>query len=98
MDRVRAIRKAKGITQTQLADAIGANQAAISKIEAGTANPTLHMVNTIAKRLGVQPAALFEMPELQRRVINALENLPPDRREAALLVLEAMSGQGSKAR
>ncbi len=46
------LRKLRGMTQTQLAKASGINQAEISRIERGTANPTLATLETLLRKLG----------------------------------------------
>lgn len=92
MDNLKSLRDARGITQAELAEMIGVNQAYVSKIEAGIANPSLDKILAIAKALHAQPAELFTLPTLQKRAIAALEAMPDaDQREAALVVLEAMA-------
>jgi transcriptional regulator with XRE-family HTH domain len=94
MDNLERIRKARGLTQTQLAEAIGANQGTISKIESGEGNPTLDMINRIAAALRVHPSDLFSRGALEDRAISALQSLKDESaREAALTVLEAMASR-----
>lgn len=94
MDNLSRIRDARGLTQSQLAEAIGANQATISKIEKGIGNPTLDMIQRIAAALRVHPSQLFSRDAKAQRIMDALDRLPDDQaREAALIVLEAMGGQ-----
>lgn len=53
---IRAIleaRKASGMTQKQLAEATGINQADISKLERGTANPSLRTLQRLAAGMGM---------------------------------------------
>ncbi|MFY0633652.1 MAG: helix-turn-helix transcriptional regulator [Vannielia sp.] len=50
-DSLARLRKERGLTQAQLADAAGINQATISKIERGEANPTLSMLRKITEAL-----------------------------------------------
>jgi transcriptional regulator with XRE-family HTH domain len=98
MDNLARIREARGLTQTQLAEAIGANQATISKIEKGVGNPTLDMIQRLAGALHVHPSELFIRDALEQRAIDALHRLRDDgAREAALTVLEAMA-QGAARR
>ena len=47
-------RKQRGVTQVQLAEASGVQQAEISKIERGLANPTFSTLESLASRLGLQ--------------------------------------------
>ncbi|PTX36571.1 helix-turn-helix domain-containing protein [Gemmobacter caeni] len=91
MQNLRSIRKAKGLSQAQLAEMAEVNQATISKIESGTANFTSEMVSKLAHALSVSEAELFGLPELQLRVLQAINRMDPSQREAALVVLEAMS-------
>ena len=92
MDNLARIRSARGLTQIQLAQAVGANQATISKIESGAGNPTLSMINRIAAALRVHPSALFSRGALEQRALDALDHLDDDKaKEAAIIVLESMA-------
>lgn len=91
MRYVKDIRKRRRLSQTQLAEMVGCDQSMISKIEAGTANPTLDLIESIATALKTTPAALFGLPELQQRMVIAISELPADRQVAALTVVEAMA-------
>lgn len=91
MQNLKNIRTARGLTQEQLADKADVNQATISKIEKGSANVTLDMIQRLATALDVSPAELFEMRDLQRRVLEAVNAIDPGKRDAALVVLEAMA-------
>lgn len=91
MQNLRAIRETQGLTQAQLAEKAGVNQATISKIEKGTANFTSDMVSKLAGALNVSEAELFGLPELHLRILHAIRKLDESERAAALVVLEAMS-------
>lgn len=95
---LKKIRRSKGLSQTQLADMVGCDQGYIAKIEKGTANPTLSMIEDIARALKVSPAALFEVGELQARIQAAIHSLPEEQQGAALVVLEAMARQTNNTR
>ncbi len=93
MDNLARIRQSRNLTQTQLADAISANQATISKIERGEGNPTLDMIQRIAFALNVHPSALFSRDALEQRALDAIDRMTDERaREAAVIVLETMAG------
>jgi transcriptional regulator with XRE-family HTH domain len=64
---VRRLRKERGWSQTDLAAETRVEQAAISLIENGRANPTLLMLESIAKALGVAFMELFAVVPRQRR-------------------------------
>jgi transcriptional regulator with XRE-family HTH domain len=65
---VRRLRKERGWTQDDLAAATKVEQAAISLIENNRANPTILMIENIARGLGVHFIELFSPPAKQRRV------------------------------
>jgi transcriptional regulator with XRE-family HTH domain len=95
MDNLARIRKARHLTQTQLAEAVGANQATISKIEKGSGNPTLDMIQRIAAALKVHPSQLFTRDALEQRAVDALDKMTDDHtKEAAIIVLETMAHRG----
>lgn len=91
MQNLKLLRIQRGLTQEQLAEKADVNQATISKIEKGTANFTLDMIQKIAAALDVSPAELFELRDLQRRALEAINAIDPAKRDAALVVLEAMA-------
>lgn len=57
-----SLRQARGWTQTEAADALGADVKAIRRAESGTANLTIASVVTLARRYGVPVASLFSEP------------------------------------
>ncbi|AVX21635.1 Helix-turn-helix [Carboxydocella sporoproducens DSM 16521] len=58
--RLKAIRKALGLSQTRLAELSGVSQAYISELEAGCKQPTLTILDKLAKALGVSVAELLD--------------------------------------
>lgn len=60
---VRA-RKEQGVTQYELAQKTGIQQAAISRIENGRGNATLDVIESLAQGLGVQLRIDIEREEL----------------------------------
>ena len=56
MDVIRAIAKARAmqnITQKELSERTGIGQAEISKLENGTRNPTIHLLQRLADGMGM---------------------------------------------
>jgi len=53
-------RKATGMTQKQLAEATGINQADISKLERGSANPSIRTLQRLAAGMGMRLKLEFE--------------------------------------
>ena len=56
---VRRLRKARGLSQEQLAFESGIHRTYISGVERTVRNPTIVIVGRIAGALGVEPAELF---------------------------------------
>ena len=57
LDVIRAIvdaRTSQNLTQKQLSERTGINQADISKLENGTRNPTLNMLKSLAKGMNLE--------------------------------------------
>lgn len=52
-NRVRDIRKSKGITQTELAYSINKDQPSIQRLEKGRVNPSFYYLHEISQGLGV---------------------------------------------
>ena len=88
MNNVAQIRKAKGLTQIELAEAVGVKQATISRIEKGVNNPSLDVIESIASALGVTVVELFGLPDLEMRVLEGFRAASPQRRAALLALLE----------
>lgn len=59
-NRVRAIRKDKGVSQEGLADLANLDRTYIGGIERGIRNPSLRNIGRVAKALKVKPKDLFE--------------------------------------
>lgn len=93
MKNLREIRQRRGLTQVQLAEKAGIDQSTISKAEQGQTNITLDKIMVIAGALEVQPAELFDLPELHKRALAALDELSGPSADAAILVLESMASK-----
>jgi len=52
-DRIKALRKKKGITQTELGVILGVGQKSISMIEKGMCNPTIQQIEALSKFFNV---------------------------------------------
>lgn len=59
-ERLRAIRRDRGLTLQQVADGAGLSKAFVSQVESGTANPSLASLKRVGDALGIPLAALFE--------------------------------------
>ena len=59
-ERIRRFRKARGLTQAQVAEAIGATEGAVRHYEKGVRTPGPEQLAAIAEVLGVNVAALTD--------------------------------------
>ncbi len=59
-NKIRAIRTAKGMNQTEFANSIGKDQPSINRLENGNVNAGYLYLRQIAKGLGVEIKELFE--------------------------------------
>lgn len=59
---IKAIRTRSGITQSQIADAIGVSASMFSRIESGTRQAPPHTIHIIADQLGVPVDAISTPP------------------------------------
>jgi transcriptional regulator with XRE-family HTH domain len=64
---VKRLRKEKGWTQNALAAEVEIEQAAVSLIQNGRANPTLLILEDLAKALGVDVPELLLLPPKTKR-------------------------------
>ena len=70
MDVIRAMidtRISQNLTQKELADRTGINQADISKLENGTKNPSLKLLKRLASGMGMQLKIEFVPMQVQPR-------------------------------
>lgn len=58
--QVKLLRKKTNMSQEAFADKCGLDRTYISGIERGVRNPTLQIINTIAKNLDVELSTLFD--------------------------------------
>ena len=57
---VRGARKELDVSQEHLADRAGVHRTYLSMIERGVGNPTLAVIDQLAKALGTRPSELLE--------------------------------------
>lgn len=58
--RIKTIRKTKGIKQTELGYACDMDKQNMNRIEAGRTNPSVLLLKKISKELGINLRELFE--------------------------------------
>jgi transcriptional regulator with XRE-family HTH domain len=59
-ENLKEIRVSKNITQSELAEKLGADKSFVSNIENGKTNPTLSTITSLAKALGVSANELLK--------------------------------------
>jgi transcriptional regulator with XRE-family HTH domain len=93
---VVALRKQKGMTQQQLAERIGVHVAQIRRYEAGTSQPTLDVVRSLAVALGVSADELLFAKdergpdEALKLQFEAVSRFDPETKKVVQQVLESM--------
>ena len=58
-EKIRALRETKGLSQAELAEALGLDQTTVSAWERGISEPTLFNLRRLAAVLGVEPGDLI---------------------------------------
>lgn len=106
-ETIRKLRKAKGLTQTELAEKLGTTQFVITNYERGRNNPTAARMPEIAKALGVTVEELYgakgdvgqvegkgsgKRREVQLQKI--FSELPPAKQRAVLEHAKALQKKG----
>jgi len=66
-DKLRKLRKEQGLTQYELADALGVTDSYISKVERNGARPGMRFVQNAARVLGVAVDDLLYKPAVARQ-------------------------------
>lgn len=78
-ENIQKLRKARKITQEQLAEFVGIDPKNISRIEKGNNYPTAENLSLIANALGVDIYELFVFDDIsydkmRKEILNALDN------------------------
>jgi transcriptional regulator with XRE-family HTH domain len=61
-ENICRIRKAKGLTQVELASMVNKDQQSIQRLEKGNINPSFYYLNEISKGLEIDLKELFDFP------------------------------------
>ena len=98
-------RKARGITQQELADKIGMTKRMIANYEGTSEGPTVERLSELAHALGVTVSYLLgestqkniepEIPPALRKHVDKLKNLSPKDQKAAIRMIDALAAQNS---
>lgn len=97
--RIKALRKARRLTQERLAELAEIHPTFLSEIETGKANATARILFSLAEALGVRPEDLFrfyppdQAQEFRQRLAdlaNILREKDPTSREKAFAILDIL--------
>lgn len=93
-----ALRKSRGLTQAQLAEAIDVSTQFVTAIETGKKAPSFDSIDRLARVLGTDAAAIFEAGRSTSRarptsnaLLRVIEALPGAHEEALVEVLQVVS-------
>ena len=102
--RLKGCREAKGLTQAQLAMALGKSVETVSNFERGRTLPSLLTLNSLAEKLGVPLTAFFDADEqiptqagkiskAARTIRNSADVLPEDDLEILAGLVRVLEGR-----
>ena len=74
-NRIKEIRKEKGLTQAQLAEKLGVFQSVIQKVESGTVDLDLTWMKKLSKALDVSPLELLPDEFITRDEVDILKTV-----------------------
>jgi transcriptional regulator with XRE-family HTH domain len=95
-EHVAALRKQKGMTQQQLAEKIGVHVVQLRRYEAGTSQPTLDVIRSMAVALGISAdELLFDKnergpDEALKLQFEAVTKFDPESKKVVQQVLDSM--------
>lgn len=96
--RIRALRKAKGLTQEDLGGKCGINYKYVGAIERGEENPSLSVLQKIAKGLGVEIMELFRFhPEekdpakLKKELMTIIDRMAKEDKEKLQMIFRIVN-------
>lgn len=97
MNRIREVRKKKGISQEVIGDALGMGQSGVSKLEREITPITLEQMRIIANVLGCRVGDLEDTPEFSSDVYDAalfMQEMTGDTRASLIRVVRNISKLG----
>ncbi|MCG8092883.1 MAG: helix-turn-helix domain-containing protein [Candidatus Thiodiazotropha endolucinida] len=105
--RMRAARKAKGMTQSEISQRTNLDQAYISRLENGTAEGSPAQILGIARAIGVPIAQIYNDQEAMAKKVADLSDeaieiarlwqaLPADQRAAMRAAVESLNEQATR--
>lgn len=92
--RIREVRRARGLTQEELAERVGISPRYLSRVEVGQQNPSIQTVAQLATALDIELSELFNFGHLgtEKELRQSLRRLTQERDVAKLrLALKVFS-------
>jgi len=95
-EHLAALRKQKGMTQQQLADRVGVHVVQLRRYEAGTSQPTLDVIRSLAVALGISADTLLFAPgergpdDALKLQFEAVSRFDPESKKVVQQVLDSM--------
>lgn len=97
-EKLKELRRAKGLSMNELAHYSGIAQSTLSAIEAGRSSPTVDTLIRVCRVLGVSPASLFEDEgvtdtgeTLAGPLLDILKRLELDERKLLIALLDHLT-------
>ena len=90
------IRRARGMTQRQIAEAVGVEPDHISKLEIGDRKLSPELIDRLSKVLNCSKGELLGeegVSEEEREILDMYKNLTPEKKQAVKAMLKALSGK-----
>ena len=72
-EHIRRLRKAKGLTQRELAAALDVSERVVSAYERSESDPSFHLIAPLAQNLGVSVDELLGLKPVRNRSTSAME-------------------------
>lgn len=102
MNRLQQLRRARGLTQTQIAEQLGVEQSFYSRLERGGGKDARRLsdryITRLAEILECHPGELFaplpELPEPEAEAARIARALPPAEREQWLAIGRSLKSRG----
>jgi transcriptional regulator with XRE-family HTH domain len=95
-EHLATLRKQKGMTQQQLADRVGVHVVQLRRYEAGTSQPTLDVIRSMAVALGISADTLLFAPDERgpddalKLQFEAVSRFDPESKKVVQQVLDSM--------
>ena len=94
MFQIAKFRRARGLTQEELADKIGSTQANISEIERGVHMPSIETLRKIAEVFDIEIVDLFEksgVAQAESEIVSIFSRLDADEKKKIIEIARILS-------